>query len=104
MPSTDIILILGDFNIHVCCPSKPMISQFLELVDSFNLTQSVTGPTHEHGHTLDLVLSLGFPLLNVELNDTCLSDHKPIIFNASLSGPPPTANSPDRYTRAPYHC
>ena len=54
-------------------------------MDSFNLTQSVTGPTHKHGHTLDLVLSLGFPVLNIELDVASLSDHKLVIFNASLS-------------------
>ncbi len=25
VPSFDIILILGDFNIHFCCPSKPLV-------------------------------------------------------------------------------
>lgn len=52
-------LIIGDFNIHVCCESKPLVNDCLSLIDSFNLTQSVTGPTHEKGHTLDLVLSYG---------------------------------------------
>lgn len=28
---SDKLLILGDFNIHVCCPSKPMVNEFLEL-------------------------------------------------------------------------
>ncbi len=28
VPSCDNILILGDFNIHVCCPNKPMVSEF----------------------------------------------------------------------------
>lgn len=36
----DNVLIDGDFNIHVCCPNKP-VSEFLQLVDSFNFTQIV---------------------------------------------------------------
>lgn len=58
VPLSDLILIVGDFTIHVCCPGKPMVAEILEMLDSFNLTQSVTCSTHEHGHSLDLVLSL----------------------------------------------
>lgn len=54
-PKYDRILTVGDFNIHVCCTEKPLTKDFLDLVESFNLVQSVSGPTHEHGHTLDLV-------------------------------------------------
>ncbi len=67
VPSCDNILILGDFNIHVCCPNKPMVSEFLQLVDSFNFMQFISNPTHEQGHTLDLVLSLGLPICNVDV-------------------------------------
>lgn len=34
VPSFDNILILGDFNIHVCCPSKPLVKDFLNLLES----------------------------------------------------------------------
>lgn len=37
----DSVLILGDFNIHVCCPSSMFTSDFIKLLDSFNLTQYV---------------------------------------------------------------
>lgn len=56
MPKSNKILILGDFNLQVCCPSKPLVNEFIPLLDSFNLTQHVMGPAHEHGHTLDLSL------------------------------------------------
>ncbi len=39
VPTCDNFLILGDFNIHVCCPFKPLASEFLQLIDSFNFTQ-----------------------------------------------------------------
>ena len=29
MPKYDRVLIVGDFNIHVCCPDKPMAKDFL---------------------------------------------------------------------------
>ncbi|KAL6464601.1 hypothetical protein MHYP_G00269180 [Metynnis hypsauchen] len=62
MPNYDRVLIVGDFNIHVCCPEKPLVKDFLNIIDSFNFVQCVFGPTHEHGHTLDLVLSHGLPV------------------------------------------
>lgn len=36
MPKYDRVLIVGDFNIHVCCPVKPLAKAFLNLVESFN--------------------------------------------------------------------
>jgi len=35
----DKILILGDFNIHVCCPTNPLSKDFLNLIDSVGLQQ-----------------------------------------------------------------
>lgn len=82
---TDSLLILGDFNIHICCPEKPLVKEFLDLVDSFSLMRSVLEPTHSRGHTLDLILSFGFPIHKEEIANTPLSDHKPVIFNASFN-------------------
>lgn len=65
----DCFLVLGDFNVHVCCPSDPLVKDFLNLVESFNLVQHVHGSTHIHGHTLDLVLSFNLSILNVILDD-----------------------------------
>ncbi|XP_049891926.1 uncharacterized protein LOC126384729 isoform X1 [Epinephelus moara] len=39
----DRVLIVGDFNIHVCCESKPLAREFMNLIDSFNLIQSWLG-------------------------------------------------------------
>lgn len=48
----DRVLFLGDFNIHVCCPSKPLSRAFLDLIDAFNLTRHGSDPcTRAHvGH------------------------------------------------------
>lgn len=62
--------------INVCCLSDPLAKDFLNLIGSFNLLQHVDGPTHIHGHTLDLVLSH----FNVLLDDLAFSDHKSVTF------------------------
>ncbi len=67
VPKYDHVLIVGDFTVHVCCPENPMAKEFLYLIDSFNLVQSVSGPTQECGHTLDIVLSFGLPVCNLEI-------------------------------------
>jgi len=64
VPNADRILILGyDFNINVVLLNL-MVKQFLQTIDSFNLTQSVLGSTHKQGDTLDLILSYGFSVSN----------------------------------------
>lgn len=75
---------VGDFNIHVCCVSKPLVKDFLNILDSFNLTQSVNSPTHNKGHVLDLVLSYGLNLSITDISDACISDHMPVLFTVSL--------------------
>lgn len=50
VPVDDKLLIVGDFNIHVCCPSHSLVSEFLQIIDSFNLVLSKSNPTHEKGH------------------------------------------------------
>ncbi len=81
----DSVLIVGDFNVHVCCPDKPMAKGFLNLIDSFNLVQSVSGPTQERGHTLVLVLSYGLSVFNLEICDAAFSDHMPVLFEVALA-------------------
>ncbi len=85
IPSADRILIMGDFNIHVCCSGKPMAKEFLNLVDSFNLCLYVSRPTHEHGHTIYLVFSLGIMIENTCVEETAVSDHMPIRFILSFA-------------------
>ncbi len=77
-------LILGEFNVHVCCPSDPLVKDFLNLIESFNLLQHVHGSTHVHGHTLDLVISSNQFNFNVILDDVAFSDHKSVTFELSF--------------------
>ena len=51
------MLILGDFNVHVDDRSDTYGIEFCEVLDSFGLINHVTIPTHESGHTLDLIIT-----------------------------------------------
>ena len=55
--SVESLLIVGDFNLHVDDPDDAVFAAFLDTLESMNLAQHVTGPTHEHNHTLDLVIT-----------------------------------------------
>lgn len=84
MPKYELVLIVGDCNIHVCCPENPLARDFLNIIDSFNLVPSILGPTHERGHTLHLVLSYGLPVLNLEICNAFFLDHMPVLFEAAV--------------------
>jgi len=51
------VVLSGDFNVHVDDRSDPHAVQLLELLDMFDLRQSVQHPTHKCGHTLDLIIT-----------------------------------------------
>eukprot|EP00745_Piridium_sociabile_P014218 TRINITY_DN20961_c0_g1_i1.p2 TRINITY_DN20961_c0_g1~~TRINITY_DN20961_c0_g1_i1.p2 ORF type:complete len:290 (-),score=34.81 TRINITY_DN20961_c0_g1_i1:2017-2886(-) len=50
------IVLAGDFNFHVDDPNDASARKLCEQLEMFNLTQTVTEPTHKCGHTLDLVV------------------------------------------------
>ncbi len=79
VPKHDRLLLLGDFNIHVCCDSNPLAKDFLSLVHSFDFKQVVTVPTHANGHILELVLCCGLSVNDTVVYDTNFSDHKPVL-------------------------
>ncbi len=83
----DRVLILGDFNIDMCCPASSLASEFINLLQSCNLTQSVKQPSHVKGHTLDLVLSCGFSVDNVNIVDFAVSDHNAGLFTVPFLCP-----------------
>ena len=49
------LLLVGDFNFHVDNHTDNVASKFLDSLDSYNLVQHFSGPTHEDKHTLDLM-------------------------------------------------
>lgn len=58
------------------CPSQTLVTDFMDVKDSFNFSQKVQVSTHSKGHTLDLVLYNGFSPENLDTNNICVSDHK----------------------------
>ena len=58
--SNDLLCLTGDFNIHVDDHNDPAACRFLDLLESMSLTQHVAEPTHEHGKTLDLVITQSY--------------------------------------------
>ncbi len=83
----------------MCCSSNLLGKQFSDLIDSFNITQFVCDTTHRHGHTLDLVLSMGLSISEVFTEDYYISDHRPVFFNFDLPASVSKSQSADCYFR-----
>lgn len=81
----DKVLIIDDFNFHIDDITSKVASDFLNITESFNFLQHVSGPTHRAGHTLDLVFSHGLTIENVCLEDYLVSDHKCVLFDVTCN-------------------
>lgn len=66
--------------------------------------QWVNHPTHILGHTLDLILSFGLSITEMEVIQTLISKHFPIIFNVSLPAIPLNTVDDIRLSRAYSPC
>ena len=80
--SSDKVIIVGDFNIHVDVNSDSLTTAFNSILDSIGFSQHVNEPTHSFNHTLDLVLTYGIEIeqLIVFPQNPLLSDHFMITF------------------------
>ncbi len=65
--TVDKALIVGDFNIHVDNTNDALGLAFTDLINSFGVKQNVTGPTHRFNHTLDLIISHGIDLTDIDI-------------------------------------
>lgn len=75
---------------HVDDPTNNDASKFLNLLESTDLVQNVTSPTHRHGHILDLVLSRESDNIVSKLcvkSSDGISDHSFITCNLKCSKP-----------------
>ena len=83
------LLIVGDFNIHIDSDSSES-EQLKAMLDTYNLSQNVTTPTHNRGHILDLVLtrSNADTIRTISVTDQALSDHSSITFTLHTSRSP----------------
>src|SRR5208282_675939 len=86
--SCDVVL-TGDFSIHVDDATDPHATRLDDVLRSFGLVQSVVGPTHVGGHTIDLVITRSDqprPTVDVDLPD--VSDHSLVHFRLPIQRPP----------------
>ena len=79
--SSELLLITGDFNIHVDDCRDTDYVRLLGLLESMGLQQHVDVPTHKSGHTLDLIITrCTDSLLSTNpIADCLLSDHFTVI-------------------------
>ena len=85
------LFIVGDFNFHMDDLMDGNAIQFSRLLETFDLKQYVTAPTHLYGHILDLVITRSAAVslvLNFRVAEQPISDYKAITFNLTLSKPP----------------
>ena len=47
----------GDFNFHLDDLRDNDTKKFMDLLETFSLSEHVSGPTHLSGHTLDLIIT-----------------------------------------------
>ncbi len=65
--NVDKALIVGDFNIHVDNTNYALGLAFTDLINNFGVKQIVNGPTHNFNHTLDLIISHGIDLTDIDI-------------------------------------
>ena len=84
------LLIACDFNIHVDVPGNADSVCLKELLESMGLQQHVNVPTHESGHTLDLIITrqCDYLLADIPVTDCLFSDHPTLICDLTLDRPP----------------
>ncbi|KAF7238196.1 WD repeat-containing protein on Y chromosome [Varanus komodoensis] len=84
------MLVLGDFNLHAETGLTGAVQDFMASMTAMGLSQHVIGPTHERGHTLDLVFSTGQEEGDLRVRNLCLtpfsrSDHFLVRFELGAS-------------------
>jgi len=84
------LLIAGDFNFHLDNAANSDTARFIDILDSSDLTQHVTGSTHRKGHTLDLIISQsnGNLVSDVKILNDAYSDHRVVLCKLNCPRPP----------------
>ena len=83
-------IICGDFNLHIDDLNNPDAQVFLDMVNVFGLNNNVSFPTHQRGHTLDLILSecISWITVSEAVPGSFLSDHTSILCDVNIDKPP----------------
>ena len=82
--STELLIMAGDFNIHVNVPLDNDTVRFVDLLSSMGLQQHIDFPTHVSGNTLDLLITR---LIRGVQPDVYFSDHCSVLFLINTSKP-----------------
>lgn len=81
----DCFAIAGDFNFHIENAEIKITKEIITVLNTFDLIQHEHGPTHNHGHTHDLLISKGLNISSIVIKDVALSDHLCIFFEILIS-------------------
>ena len=83
------ILLMGDFNFHFENVENNNSRKMHDIICMFNLTQSVSEPTHNQGHLLDLVFSKQSDniFICINLHHGLTSDRTAILCKLDVSVP-----------------
>ena len=95
----DKCLITGDFNLHIDDKTDKISMDFMDLLDSMDFVQHISGPTHYRGHTLDLVITKGLITTVQSVRFLTLSDHFCIFFTVKVNK---LEQKKDRFIRKRY--
>ena len=83
---SDDFVIAGDVNLHMETEESPA-QKFKDMLERFDLTQHVKGPTHVRGHTIDVIISPNREsyINDINLRRLDLSHHFLIEFEVKVS-------------------
>jgi exonuclease III len=90
------LLLLGDLNFHMDIPTDVDQQRLSDMLESMNLKQWVNEPTHNSGHTLDLLVTRSSESIVAAVNVTDLNlfaDHAIIGSKLAVRKPPPTSRT-----------
>ena len=74
------LIIIGDINLHLDSTTDALTEKFLRLLAVYNLRQHVSEPTHQHGHTLDVIITRDEQKIeSISVDPQTLSDHSTIV-------------------------
>ena len=82
-------VIFGDLNFHFNKPNHSSTMKMNQILDMFDLSQSVTQPTHNHGNILDCVIfrQSDNVLMDVSVNQDLSSDHYCVVASFDINVP-----------------
>ena len=90
IPKHQDIIIMGDFNIHINDLEDQDAQILKDTLNAFNLKQHINIPTHNLGHTIDLIITSN-NYMGPLIPGSYISDHRMITLNTNIPKPKPKA-------------